>query len=183
MRDDEMRKSFVIDKHSITIKINDHVISPESLSEDPVFSIPAQHCYCLCLTSKGNDPELFKTFEADICLEIDIEVLMEILEFVFSHKLKGAIIEAREITYYDPKSPPKSINPKDLVFLKPISFSHESEFRVAIFYPTNKKGFKSDSGIIVPFIIPDDSLHITFSHPDKAFIQQCIVGTYEPSNA
>lgn len=126
-----------------------------------------------------NDPELFQKFGADMCIEINIEALLETLRWIFSHQLKGATVDAREVVYFDPKLPIPTVDQKDLVFLKQKIFSNEAEFRVAIFYPSNKSGFRSTEKIVIPFQMEDDSLHITFSHSDENLIKRFIVGAYE----
>lgn len=181
MRDDEMSKRFVVDRGAAIIQINNHIIAPSSLAADPEFSLPAQHCYCLCLTSRRNDPELFEVFKADICIEIDVDVLIEVLEKVCLKDLVGATVDAREITYYDLKQPPRSTVAKDLVFIKPSFFSHECEFRVAIFYPKKKRGFLTTSGKTVPFFIPGESMHLHFEHPNSPIGENFIVATFEPA--
>jgi hypothetical protein len=183
MRDCESQKNFTLNRFTTQIFINEHKINPESLTADTVFSIPTQHCYCLCLTSRGNEPELFETFEADTCIEIDVEKLTGVLGLVFSQKLKGAHVESRNVTYYDPEKWPETTNPIDLVFYKPMSFSHEAEFRISIFYPENKTGFKADNGEVIPFSLPDESMHMSFIHPDKSVFKQCIVNVSAPFSA
>lgn len=183
MRDNEMSKTFIIDKDATSIRINGYILNPTSIVENPTLSILPQHCYCLCLSNKKNDPELFRRFKADICIEFDIEKLLKVLESSLLPKLSGLSIEARDIRYYDPKSPPETTDPKSIVFYKPNCFSPEAEFRIAIFYPTDKIGFTSDSGLIIPWQVPGDSLHLQFLSRDPLYIKQCIVGVYELSSS
>jgi len=179
MRDKETSKQFSIDRYTARLEINGHVLNPDDMVDNPVFSIPVRHCYCLCLSNRKNSEELFDRFDADICIEIDVDKLLEALGFVFSHKLKGMEVQAREIIYYDPFDPPPTQNGEELVFYKPHSFRHEAEFRVALFYPINKKGFKVEDGVIVPFAIEDESMHMFISHSDPTFITQFILGVAE----
>ena len=183
MRDDEMYKNFHFDKNAITITVNNHVINSSELASNPIISLPVQHCYCLCLTANGNNPELFETFNADICIEINVKLLEGLLASFLSVKLEGSIIEGREVKYYNPMSPPQITDPKELVFFKPDCFQHESEYRITIFYPPEKNGFKSEEGITLPFSLPNESLHLTFHHVDESLIQKCIVKVHERKNA
>jgi len=175
MRDKETSKDFVVDRYSTIIEINGYKLSPDQMTKDPVFSYPTQHCYCLCLSNKKDSDELFDRFNADICIEIDADKLIEILNFGFSHKLKGMKVEAKEVTYYDQREPPPTQNPKSLVFFKPMVFSPEEEYRIALFYPIDKTGFKADDNEIVPFYKDDESMHLEFSNPDPSLIKQCIM--------
>lgn len=176
IRDNEMSKKFIFDKDSTTISLNGHTLDPASIVGNPTLSVPTQHCYCLCLS---NRKELFDIFDADICIEFETEKLLKIVELAFSTKLPGLTIEARDIKYYDPNSPPETTDPKEMVFYKPNCFSPEDEFRIAIFYPANKSGFRTESGLTIPWYVKDDSLHLEFLHTEPRFIQQCIVGVYE----
>lgn len=179
MRDEETSKQFSIDRYTTRLEVNGFVLNPDDMVDNPIFSIPVRHCYCLCLSNRKNSEELFDKFDADLCIEIDSDKLLEALKFAFSHTLKGMEVQARDIIYYDPIKSPPTLNSEDLVFHKPHFFRHEAEFRVALFYPINKKGFKAKGDITVPFILEDESMHISISHSDPRFITQFILGVTE----
>jgi hypothetical protein len=174
MQDEEMVKVFTVDKSSSELRINGHVISPENMTRDSELSFPTQHCFCLCLSNRKNSSELFRKFEADICIEVNVDLLLEFLNDFFPKKLEGIVVEARNITYYEKNFYPKDLAPLDLAFYKPDSFKHEAEFRIALFYPLNKPGFKTVGGCVVPFINENGSIHMTISYPDKVFLKQFV---------
>ena len=182
MRDEETSKQFSIDRYTTRLEINGNVLNPDDMVDNPIFSIPVRHCYCLCLSNRKNSEELFDKFDADLCIEIDSDKLLEALKFAFSHNFKGMEVQARNIIYYDPIKPPPTLHREELVFYKPHFFHHEAEFRIALFYPINKKGFKVKGGIIVPFILEDESMHIYISHSDPRFIAQFILGVTDRNN-
>jgi hypothetical protein len=179
MRDDEMSKTFIIDRFSGELSVNGRVISPEDMTQDLKLTIPTRHCYCLCLSSRKNCDELFDKFKADICIEVNVDLLVEFLKDFFSHKFQGMQVIARNITYYSKGHFPKACEVSDLVFYKPDAFNHEAEFRIALFYPLNKLGFKAIDGKILPFKDDNESMHITFAYPDKEFLKQFIGNTFE----
>lgn len=80
MRDDELNKKFELNPISSTIKINNHVINPADLDGNISLSLPVSNCYCLCLSNRKNDVELFEKFKADVCLEIDVIELVSFLK-------------------------------------------------------------------------------------------------------
>ncbi|WP_410498053.1 hypothetical protein [Chitinibacter sp. S2-10] len=180
MRDDEMRKEFELDKELFSLEINGRKINPESMSINPVFSFPVQHCYCLCLSHKENDLELYDKFRADICLEIDVGILRTVLEGIFSHALNGMEVDPRAVSYYEPTANLDQLSAKDFVFYKPKKFEHEAEFRVALFYPVEKGGFKRDDGAVIPFRSDGESNHLEFGwRSDEYKFPQCVVNVYE----
>lgn len=175
MRDNEMKRDFRIDKSKNQITIGNHMIAPESIAEDPIISIPTQRCYCLCLTNRGNAQELYKEFQADICIEINIDMLIEILDKTFSSQMK---IVVKQIKYFDPYSIPITTQPKELVFYKSQTFSYEAEFRIALFLPSNKRGFQGEDGSVIPFWSSNEPLTLKRA-TDKSFFNKCIVRVYE----
>lgn len=178
MRDNEVQKNFILNRFTTRIIINNRAITPSSLVENPTISIPTQPCYCLCLSDKEDDPELYKIFQADICIEIDVDILIEILNLVFS-KFKGLEIVAQQVKYFDPYDRPITRKSKELVFYKPKMFSHEAEFRVALFYPVDKRGFRGKDGSIIPFALPDENMCLEFKTDDLSLIKKCIFKVYE----
>ncbi|WP_249406218.1 hypothetical protein [Pantoea agglomerans] len=173
MRDNEMEKKFSIDRNKYNLFVAGRLVNPNEMTRDPVFTLIPRHCYCICFSSRKNDPELYKTFKADICIGFDVDLIRERLETI-SHKLPGIEFQAKDITYYHPGTPPDTFTREELVFYKPSFFSHESEYRIAMFYPENKTGFKTDDGTIIPFIKEGEPMHMAVSHPTAGFISSCV---------
>ena len=178
MRDDEMSKTFTIDRFN-ELSVNGRILDPNSLTKDIEIRIPTRHCYCLCLSNRKNSDELYNEFKADICIEVNVELLIEFLMDFFGKRFKGMRVVGRDITYYGKKHLPKNTNALDLVFFKPESFIHEDEYRIALFYPENKTCFKANNGDSVPFILDDESSHMTFNYPDSEFLKQFIGEHFE----
>lgn len=178
MRDDEMSKTFTIDKFTNTLTINGRKIDPKSITKDIELSIPTRHCYCLCLSNSKNSDELFKKFDAKICIEIKVDILIEFLTDYFGNCFKGMQVEGRDISYYGGKYLPKDATALDLVFYKTNSFKHEDEYRIALFYPEDKPGFADLEGVIIPFV-NSESQHMSFKYPEKELFTQFIGETYE----
>lgn len=178
MRDDEMKKKFIIKKDSdFILKINDFIINNSNLSDDVVFTVEPRHCYCLCLTTKKDSTELYRDFEADTCIAFDVDLLEERLK-IASGKFPGSFIRGQDITYYDQYTMHAIRNShEEMVFYKPTFFSHESEYRIAWFYPLDKIGFRGP-GENIPFRFKDKSSHLTFFHLVNTFITDCIVEVY-----
>lgn len=83
-------------------------------------------------------------------------------------------------SYYGNNLPPKVSDPEELVFYKPDAFAHEDEFRIALFYPSDKPGFLAKEGKTIPFYKENESSHLTLSYPDADFLKQFIGNVYEP---
>lgn len=180
MRDDEMNKLFIPRKEELIIEINGFQIENNDLIGDPIFKVTPRHCYCLCMSSKKNDEGLYRDFKADTCIAFNVDELEKRMN-ICCEKFKGSHIVGSDIIYYD-QNTLNGIDksPEKLVFYKPDFFVHESEYRIAWFYPLNKTGFLVD-GKSIPFISENNSSHILFSHKEKSFITECIVEVYRKS--
>ncbi|MFP1879420.1 hypothetical protein [Lonsdalea quercina] len=178
MRDDEMNKIFIPKKDELIIQINGCRLDTEDLASDPKISKTPRHCFCLCMSSKGNDKDLYRDFEADICIAFNVDKLEERIR-ISTQKFKGSHIVGSEIIYYEQNSlHGLDQSPEKLVFYKPDFFSHESEYRIAWFYPLDKAGFLC-GGKKIPFRFKNESSHVFFFHKERNFITDCIVGTYK----
>jgi hypothetical protein len=180
MRDKETEKEFLWNKDEGQIFINGHHISNESFASDPICKISPRHCYCLCLSSKENSEELFERFNADYCLAIDIPMLIESLEHTFGRDIGKLSFEHSVITYYDKYDDLLGLSLEQAIFYKPVSFSPEAEYRVAIFYPLNEKGFHTPNGSIIPFQLEGESMHLqcNMANNDR-YWSRIVVGSYE----
>ncbi|MGL5221095.1 MAG: hypothetical protein ACRC8G_16875 [Plesiomonas shigelloides] len=160
MRDDEERKEFFMNRNEVVFSINGITIPKEDLAADFKFTLPVRHCYCLCLSKKKNDKELFKKFKADICLEIDVERLVAELRSALHESFAGTEVIVRDVVYYNAYECIIDVTHKERVFYKPVKFKHEEETRIALFYPEHKSGFQAE-GKVIPFRAENESRHIT----------------------
>jgi hypothetical protein len=99
---------------------------------------PTRRCHVRCFSNSGFNPELFDYFEADICLEINVQVIIDMINETFIPK-KGGQILAKDVTYTDDFVEEISLDGTNLVFVKPEKFRLEDEFRLALFYPYDDK--------------------------------------------
>ncbi|WP_248465005.1 hypothetical protein [Pectobacterium versatile] len=180
MRDDEMNKLFILKKEEIIIEINGYRLDSNDLAGDSTLSVIPRHCYCLCLSSKGNDDGLYRDFKADTCIAFNVDELEKRIS-LSSEKFKGSHIVGGDITYYDQNTLfGLEQSPEKLVFYKPDFFAHESEYRIAWFYPLDKAGFLVN-GRTIPFRFENESSHLFIFHKEKDFITDCIVDVYTKS--
>lgn len=181
MRDEEEYKSFYLNRNDAKITINGHTLNNADMVADIKMDIPVRHCYCACFSKRKNDPELFKTFNADICLEIDIDVLVGELTSIFSDFLVGTEVVCKDIEYFDAYTTViDDISSAELVFYKPMSFRHESETRIALFYPENKSGFIDKDGNFIPIMMKGESSHLSIIGDSPDVRSRCVVSTFEP---
>lgn len=177
MRDDEMSKLFIPSREKIIIEINGIRIPSSDLTNDPIIRVTPRHCYCLCLSGKENDDDLYTNFQADICIAFDVEKLEQRLT-IASQKLKGSYVVGDDVIYYNLTSLyGLDQTPEKLVFFKPDFFSNESEYRIAWFYPLDKDGFRAGNKNI-PFMFENESSHLFFFHKERAFITDCIIDVF-----
>ena len=181
MRDNEMEKIFTVDKTRFNLFVAGRLINSAEMAADPFFTLAPRHCYCICFSNRKNEPELYRAFKADICIGFDVDMLRERLQII-SHKLPGVEFEGKEIVYYHIGTLPDTFTPEELVFRKPSVFSHEAEYRLAMFYPEDKTGFKTDDGINIPFRKEGESVHMTVAHEEKGFISGCITEIFFVNN-
>ncbi|PWK94269.1 hypothetical protein C7431_1114 [Pantoea allii] len=177
MRDNEMKKIFEVNRNLFSLTVNGIVINPNEMMTNPVLTLSPEHCYCICFTSRKNDESLYDTFKADICIGFDVDMLKERLE-ITEEKFPGVELIGKEVTYYHPGTPPDTFTPKELVFYKPATFSHEAEYRLAMFFPKGKKGFKTIDGTVIPFWTEGESTHMTVGHQKKGFISGCVTEVF-----
>lgn len=177
MRDDELNKKFELNPMPSTIKINNHVINSADVDGNISLSLPVSNCYCLCLSNRKNDVELFEKFKADVCLEIDVIELVNFLKAALQN-FPGIVIEHRQVHYYEPTDPIPTTDRFELAFHKPNFFKHESEHRVVIRFPEEKRAFKTTEGLTIPIFIEGESMHLTINTPSPSFNQRYLRGTH-----
>jgi hypothetical protein len=179
MRDNEMEKIFTVDKNQIRISIGDYQLNANEMACDPSFTLTPRHCYCLCLTSRRDDSELYEKFKSDICIGFDVDKLLQHLE-VLSGRFPGITFKGQDVKYYHPGTPPGTFMPDELVFYKPAFFTHEAEYRIALFYPDNKTGFTTKDGKTIPFKMDGESMHMEIGHTQAAYISGCVTEVLYP---
>ncbi|MBW5870516.1 hypothetical protein J8Z83_22400 [Yersinia enterocolitica] len=177
MRDNEMEKSFSLNRKRFNLFVAGRLINPESMTNDPVFNLTPRHCFCVCFSKKKDDIELYRAFKADICIGFDVDKLKEHLE-VIGGRFPGLEFRGKDVTYYHPGTPPDTFTREELVFYKPSRFSHEAEYRLALFYPEYKTGFKTQDGTVIPFMKESESMHMSIGHLEKGFISDCVVEVF-----
>ena len=182
MRDDELTKKFEINPSEAKIFINDKQLNPADIVGNISVSVSVINCYCLCLSNRKNDRELFDKFKANVCLEIDIGALVETLHNSL-RAFPGIKIEHAKVTYFKPTEPIPTTDQLDLDFYKPEFFRHESEYRVVIRLPENNRSFKTTEGLTVPFFISGESMHLSISSKDSSFNNNYLRGIYQPTAA
>lgn len=134
MRDDEARKVFHLDRKSYRF-IHDGIrVDPASLASDPVLTALTPRAFCLCLSRKRDDADLYKRFDADICIELDVEKLSA----KFTEEFKawpGASVLSGDVNYYPAIMKEGAPDISRLLFQKPDRFLIEDEYRIAILIP------------------------------------------------
>ena len=177
MRDNEMEKKFSFDRRKYSFVVAGRQLDPEDMTEDPVLTVTPRHCYCICFTNRKDEIELYDMFDADICVGFDVDMLRERIKTI-SELLEGIEFFGKDVVYFDPRTPPNTFTREELVFYKPSTFSHESEYRLAMFYPENKKGFKTEDGQVLPFWMEGESMHITINNQQDGFISGCVTEVF-----
>lgn len=169
MRDDELAKRFVFDKNNVVIQINDFKLDPNNMAANPFVTLSPQRCFCACFSGKKNDPKLYERFKADVCLEIDIAKLVELLT-VAASKFSGMAVVHRDVTYYPSVMSEPVPDLESALFYKRDIYSIEDEYRVALTVPQHRKAFLSDEGVRVEMFSDDPAdlrhLFINGNEPD-----------------
>lgn len=166
MRDNEMERNFTIDRHLFPIFINETRVDPENMTANPYFTLFPGHCYYVFFTSRGNEPELYDKFQKNICISFYVNRLQEQLELL-SERLPDIFFQGKDITYCHPGT----FMPDEPIFIKPLNFAHEAEYRIALFYPLNKTGFLTKEGRDIPFRIEGESIHMEVDHTEPGFMR------------
>ena len=138
MRDDEAYKKFEFSPNSITLNFAGIDFPPEDFASNIKFKLPTRHCLCICLSNKKNDEDLFEKFNADVCIEFNVEYLIEFMKFIFEEKFGGEVI-AKNVTYYTDNAGVSCLPANEAVFTKHSRYQHEDEFRIAAFLPYDEK--------------------------------------------
>lgn len=138
MRDDEAFRKFEFSPDSIKLNIAGIDIPPEDFAANIKFKMPTRHCLCICFSNRKNANELFEKFNADVCIEFNVEYLIDFMKFVFEEKFGGEVI-AKNVSYYTDNAGISFLPAREAVFTKSARYQHEDEFRVAAFLPFDDK--------------------------------------------
>lgn len=174
IKDNETGREITLNKNLYTITVNNRTLNPEEMTRHPTIIAPTRHCYCLCLSNKGDAPDLYEKFKADLCIEFDVEKLLSIFDRIGIEILKGTEFIANNVKYYSSDNIEVTYIDDDiLVFYKNERFSSEDEFRIAMFYPLDKTSFQAgDTTIQINKKGETDFLFIRGGIPD------CITNTF-----
>ena len=144
------------------------------------WKLPTRRCHVLCLSNCGNDDRLFQRFNADICIELRTDKIIELIKE--GNRSKNLEVVGRDVEYYLKDSLPSSYDPFELVFKKEYKRYHiENEYRIAIFWPEDDDStvFTTDNRRINVFgqqASNGDHIKIKFNHSD---LKDIVVNTVE----
>lgn len=178
MRDNELLKSFELSKDHFSFKINEWLINPMEMTKAMRLDVPAERCFCVCLSNKRNAPELFFRFKADVCVEIDLDALLEFLE-IATQKFEGMKILHGDVNYYPPIMTAHGPDIRRAVFYKRDIYAVEDEYRIALTIPPSRRYFMGVSGERIR-IFSDDTgdIHHLFISGNESWINKTYIGTY-----
>ena len=145
MRDDELAKEFHYDKNEVGITINGIVLNPADMTTNPSLIVTPYRCFCVCLSGKKDDEELYERFEADVCIEIDVEELVKFLT-IAAGKFDGMGVVHNSVSYYPPVMSDPAPDFNAAVFFKRDIYCIEDEYRIAITIPAHRENFRSETG-------------------------------------
>lgn len=135
MRDEETLKRFILDKNSLRIRHHKAPGIQWLPTEHVEVFVRTPRAYCLCLSNHGRDPKLFERFSADVCIEINSELLVDILASGFGVD-SGVKVASNDVNYYPPIMRAPDLNLANSIFYKPERFWPEDEYRVVLQLPT-----------------------------------------------
>jgi hypothetical protein len=147
IRDDESKREFRYPLDRLKhIQVGQHII-PKSDIKGLTLTKETERCHVLCMSNKGFDPILFERFKANICLAINLDILVEILESTFEKNLTPRIV-SKMVSYFeeDQFHEVSSLSKEELVFWKDRTYKVEEEHRIAIFLPFGEKTVATQVG-------------------------------------
>ncbi len=137
IKDDESNKRYFHTADNIDLlQVNEIKINPNIIKGKLEISIPTRRSHVLCLSNIGNNVILFDRFEADLCIEINVDLLIEILKSYFQNIEERIEVIGKNVDYFKINEKEMELDNKKLVFKKNYEDFHiENEYRIAIFYP------------------------------------------------
>lgn len=145
MRDNELQKEFVLDKEGFVLEVNGHKINSNDMTQNPTFTVAPPRCFCVCFSVKKNSPELFERFKADVCIEVSLEALLDVLR-ASAERFEGMDVIHGPVCYYPPIMSDAFPDIDSVLFSKRDIYSVEAEYRVAVTVPPHRKNFRSVDG-------------------------------------
>lgn len=182
MRDNELLKSFEFDKNGFEFRIQNILIPPADMVGGIKIDMPVQRCFCLCLSDKKQDLSLYSRFNADICIEIDVENLIIFLE-IAAGKFDGMKVVHGPVNYYPPIMLQSGPDLKSILFYKRDLYAIESEYRIAITIPPHRTHFQNNQGDSIKIFSDDENdIHHLFISGDRVDINKSYIGeAYYPA--
>lgn len=179
MRDEESKKTFTSPDGTISVT---HKGKTTPVTNFKTIKTPPE-CYCLCMSNTKNSRELFERFNADICLEVDVDRLVELMtETVNSmRELDTCRVLSSDVIYFNGQSEiPWNLD--SAPFYKNKYFNIEDEYRIALipvcdhFYTRlgmqiDSMKFNSDSKSLRGIYLSDD---YRFRYLKKGIIGECV---------
>lgn len=167
VRDDESRRIFNLDKERFTIEVGGKVIDSNDMSDHPEIVLAVPRCYCLCLSGKKDDIVMFERFKADVCIEVDVNFLVEFISKVLAKRFPVRVLHG-DINYY-PKvmteAPPVE---EALIFYKEEElYSIEAEYRVALVFPETVYFIAGQDRVDI--LKGEEPSYMQIAHKDKSF--------------
>lgn len=131
---------------------------------------------------KKDDAELFKRFEADVCIEIDVQNLVELLKVAVS-RFEGMSVVHRDVSYYPAVMAAPAPDITSALFYKRDIYEVENEYRIALTIPAHRKNFKGPEGKSVPIFSddPKDIRHMFVNGTDSSINLSYILSVGFPS--
>lgn len=167
VRDDESRRVFNLDKERFTIEINGRVISSDQMTDHPGLEIAVPRCYCLCLSSKKDDPDMFERFKADVCIEVDTKNLITFLTNVVGKRFPLRVLHG-DVTYYPEVMTVAPPAEEALIFYKDRAlYSIEAEYRIALVKP-EKVYFISNGNERIDVLQGEEPSYMYIGHKDPS---------------
>ncbi len=143
-------------------------------------NLPTRRCHVLCLSNSGNSELLFERFEADICLELNTDKIIEMMQEANTNR--GLEIVGRDVEYYKKGPSPTTHDPFELVFRKEYKRYHiEDEYRIAVSWPEDDESKILTTGnnlarVFGPEATNGDHISIGFNRSD---LKEILVNTVE----
>lgn len=137
IKDDESNKRYFHTSDNIDLlQVNEIKINPNIIKGELEISIPTRRSHALCLCNIGKNDTLFERFDADLCIEINVDLLIEILRSYFQNIDEKIEVIGKNVDYFKINEKEMELDNKKIVFKKNYEDFHvENEYRIAIFYP------------------------------------------------
>lgn len=99
MCDDEVFKKFEFLFDFIKLNFVGIDLVLEDIILNIKFNLLIRYCFCICFSNKKNDKELFDKFNVDVCIEFNVNFLINFMKFIFEDSFGGEVI-VKDVKYY-----------------------------------------------------------------------------------